>query len=143
MAKGSSVCAAPRLFCMIPPPPIVRPLGSVSLVGSSCVVDKILFFVTSGGFLTGGDSRSKLNVRGKGPTAVITDLGILTPDPSTKELVLTSVHPGVDPQKAVDETGWALKVAPSLKTTPPPTEQELTVLRDLQARTARAHAGQA
>jgi len=102
-----------------------------------------LDFVTSGGFLTGGDSRAKLNMRGKGPTAVITDLGILTPDPTTKELVLTSVHPGVDPQKAVDETGWALKVEPSLKTTVPPNENELTVLRDLQARTARAHAGQA
>jgi glutaconate CoA-transferase subunit B len=102
-----------------------------------------LDFVTSGGYLEGGDSRSKLNVRGKGPTAVITDLGILTPDPATKELVLTSVHPGVDPQKAVDETGWTLKVAPTLQTTPAPNADELAVLRDLQARTAKAHAGQA
>jgi glutaconate CoA-transferase subunit B len=80
---------------------------------------------------------------GKGPTAVISDLGILTPDPLTKELVLTSVHPGITVQSVIEATGWALKVAPAVRTTPPPTENELSVLRDLQERTARAHAGQA
>jgi glutaconate CoA-transferase subunit B len=105
-------------------------------------VDK-LDFVTSGGFLEGGDSRSRLNMRGKGPTAVITDLGILTPDPVSKELVLTSIHPGVTVDDVVKATGWPLKVAAHPAVTPPPTEQELSVLRDLQQRTARAHAGQA
>jgi glutaconate CoA-transferase subunit B len=105
-------------------------------------VDK-LDFVTSGGYLEGGDSRSRLNVRGKGPTAVITDLGILTPDPVTKELVLTSLHPGVTVEQVVRATGWPLKVAENPKLTPPPTEQELETLRDLHARTAKAHAGQA
>ena len=51
-----------------------------------------LDFVTSAGHLDGGDSRERLRLPGKGPTAVITDLGILTPDPVTKELTLTSVH---------------------------------------------------
>ena len=105
-------------------------------------VDK-LDFVTSGGHLEGGDSRAKLRLPGKGPTAVITDLGILTPDPVTKELVLTSVHPGVTVEKVVASTGWPLKVAPQPATTPAPTAQELQVLRDLQERTAKAHAGQA
>ena len=72
--------------------------------------------------------------------AVITDLGIMTPDPVTKELTLTSVHPGVTVEKVVAETGWKLKVAPAVTTTAAPTEQELSVLRDLQERTARAHA---
>jgi glutaconate CoA-transferase subunit B len=80
---------------------------------------------------------------GKGPTGVITDFGILTPDSVTKELVLTSVHPGVTVQSVIEATGWALKVEPEVRTTPPPTETELSVLRDLQERTARAHAGQA
>ena len=102
-----------------------------------------LDFVTSAGHLDGGDARAKLRLPGKGPVAVITDLGILTPDPVTKELTLTSVHPGVTVEKVVAETGWALKVAPTVDTTAPPTEQELFVLRDLQARTAKAHAGQA
>jgi glutaconate CoA-transferase subunit B len=101
-----------------------------------------LDFVTSGGHLEGGHSRERLRFPGKGPTAVITDLGILTPDPVTKELTLTSLHPGVTAERAIDATGWPLKIAAKIETTPPPTAMELTVLRDLEERTARAHAGQ-
>jgi glutaconate CoA-transferase, subunit B len=101
-----------------------------------------LDFQTSGGHMEGGDSRKKMRFPGKGPVAVITDLGILTPDPVTKELTLTSVHPGITPETVVAATGWKLKVADSVSTTPAPTETELKVLRDLQARTAKAHAGQ-
>jgi len=100
-----------------------------------------LDFRTSGGHLEGGDSRARMRFPGKGPTAVITDLGIMTPDPDTKELTLTSIHPGVPLAKVIENTGWELRVDPNLKTTEPPTETELSVLRDLQERTARAHAG--
>jgi len=106
------------------------------------LVDK-LDFLTSSGHLDGGDARERMGFAGKGPTAVITDLGILTPDPVTKELTLTSLHPGVTVEKVVESTGWPLKVASEIKTTEPPTERELQVLRDLNERTARAHAGQA
>jgi len=102
-----------------------------------------LEFITSGGHLEGGDSREKLRFPGKGPVVVITDLGILTPDPVSKELVLTSVHPGVAVKQVVAETGWPLKVAAEVSTTPPPTGLELSVLRELNERTAKAHAGQA
>ncbi|MEO8097686.1 MAG: CoA-transferase subunit beta [Acidobacteriota bacterium] len=102
-----------------------------------------LDFLTSGGHFEGGDSRAKLKLPGKGPTAVITDLGILTPDPVSKELTLTHVHPGITVEQVVAETGWALKVAATVDTTAEPTEHELAVLRDLNERTARAHAGQA
>jgi glutaconate CoA-transferase subunit B len=104
-------------------------------------VDK-LDFMTSGGHFDGGDARARMGLPGKGPTAVITDLGILTPDPETKELMLTSLHPGIAVEKAIKSTGWPLKVAANLGTTTPPTEIELSVLRDLNERTARAHAGQ-
>lgn len=102
-----------------------------------------LDFVTSGGHLDGGDSREQLRLPGKGPTAVITDLGILTPDPVTKELTLTSIHPGVTLERVLSQTGWPLKVASDLTTTAPPSARELSVLRDLEERTSRAHAGQA
>jgi glutaconate CoA-transferase subunit B len=102
-----------------------------------------LDFVTSGGHMEGGDSRDRMRLPGKGPTAVITDLGILTPDAVTRELTLTSLHPGVTAEKVVASTGWPLRVAPEIHTTEPPTEAELTVLRDLYERTARAHAGSA
>ena len=100
-----------------------------------------LDFVTSGGHMEGGDSREKMRLPGKGPTAVITDLGILMPDPRSKELTLTSLHPGITAEQVVAATGWKLKVAPQVATTEPPTAAELSVLRDLHARTARAHAG--
>jgi len=126
-------------------PEIAASCGEVLITlrqNARAFVDK-LDFVTSGGHLEGGDSRAKLRLPGKGPVAVITDLGILTPDPVTKELVLTSVHPGVTVEKVVASTGWPLKVASQVSTTGAPTEDELRVLRDLQARTAKAHAGQA
>ncbi len=102
-----------------------------------------LAFRTSGGHFEGGDSRAKLNLPGKGPTAVITDLGILTPDPESKELTLTSIHPGVTIDQVVEATGWKLKVVADVATTEPPTEEELAVLRDLNERTRIAHSGQA
>ena len=98
-----------------------------------------LDFITSAGYLTGGDAREQSGARGKGPTAVITDIGVLTPDPVTKELTLTALHPGCTVAQAQEATGWTLKVAPELVRTPAPTAAELTALRDLHARTAAAH----
>jgi glutaconate CoA-transferase subunit B len=91
-----------------------------------------LDFLTSVGYLEGGDSREKLGVSGRGPQAVITDLGILEPDPETRELVLTMVHPGVIAEQAVEATGWPLRVAEEVGETDPPTERELEVLRALK-----------
>lgn len=90
-------------------------------------------FVTSVGFGSGPGDRERLGLRGKGPAKVITDLGILEPDPATKELVLTHVHPGSSAEQARAATGWDLKVAPDLETTEPPTEDELSKLRELVA----------
>lgn len=101
-------------------------------------VDK-LDFMTSVGHFEGGDSRAKSGARGKGPMAVITDLGILEPDPVTRELTMVALHPGITAQQAIDSTGWPLKVALDLPVTNAPTAKELEVLRDLLARTAKAH----
>ncbi len=98
-----------------------------------------LDFMTSVGHLEGGDSRARSGARGAGPTAVITDLGVLTPDPVTRELTLTAIHPGITVEQAKAATGWELKVAPTLAATAPPTAAELATLRELHARTARAH----
>jgi glutaconate CoA-transferase subunit B len=98
-----------------------------------------LDFLTSVGHLTGGDSRAKSGARGKGPTAVITDLGVLTPDPQTRELTLTALHPGITVDQVRAATGWDLQVASSLAKTEAPNAKELATLRDLQARTAKAH----
>lgn len=88
-------------------------------------------FVTSMGYGEGPGDREKLGLRGKGPVRVITDLGILEPDPITCELVLVAVHPGVPVAQAVAATGWRLRVSPQLTTTNEPTPAELTALRAL------------
>ncbi len=89
-------------------------------------------FVTSAGFCQGGGSRDALGVPGRGPQAVITDLGVLEPDPETRELTLTQVHPGVCPEAAIEATGWPLKLAASVGHTAPPSPEELLALRALK-----------
>jgi glutaconate CoA-transferase subunit B len=94
------------------------------------LVDRV-DFVTSVGFGDGPGHRDRLGLRGRGPVMVITDLAVLEPDPETCELILTSVHPGVAVDRVLRETGWPLRRHERLRTTPPPTEQELTALRSL------------
>ena len=98
-----------------------------------------LDFLTSVGHLEGGDSRATSGARGAGPTAVITDLGVLSPDPVTRELSLVAIHPGITVEQAKASTGWELKVARELAHTAPPTTAELETLRELQRKTAKAH----
>ncbi len=100
-----------------------------------------LDFVTSVGFGGGPGDRARLGLRGDGPRAVITDLGILEPDPTTCELTLTHLHPGRTVEQARAATGWPLAVANDVRTTRPPTPEELTVLRRLEASKAASDAG--
>jgi len=101
-----------------------------------------LSFVTSVGYRHGGDSRDELGYSGGGPTVIITDLGILRPDPETKEFVLYALHPGVSVDDVREATGWDLGVADELQTTGLPTNEELRVLRELRWRTEQARGGQ-
>jgi glutaconate CoA-transferase subunit B len=64
-------------------------------------------------------------------TAVITDLGVLEPDPQTRELMLTRLHPGVTVEQVQEKTGWDLRVADALRTTDEPTPEELGALEEL------------
>jgi glutaconate CoA-transferase subunit B len=100
-------------------------------------------FVTSLGHGSGPDSRRALGVTTKGPTKVITDLCLLEPDAETCELTVAALYPGVTPEQTQERCGWELKFAADLAETPAPTAEELKVLRDLQARTAAAHGGDA
>jgi glutaconate CoA-transferase, subunit B len=93
-----------------------------------------LDFVTSVGFGDGPGARERLGFRGKGPMTTITDLGVLEPDPDTKELTLTQLHQGVDADQVREATGWPLAVAAEPRRTDPPTEEELGALRELTSR---------
>lgn len=93
-----------------------------------------LDFITTVGHGDGPGARERLGFGGAGPTAVITDLGVLEPEPDTNELVLTAVHPGVDAAHVRAQTGWDLAVARELERSEPPTGEELAALRELVSR---------
>ena len=91
------------------------------------------------GFGKGGDHRRRLGIETAGPTFVITDLCVMQPDPATKELTVTALHPGIAREQVEANTGWPVRFADPLEQTMPPTETELSTLRDLKRRTAEAH----
>ena len=98
-----------------------------------------LDFVTSVGFLDGGDARERAGLPGKGPVAVVTDLCILEPDPVTRELTVASIHPGVERPMVERATGWPIRYALQVSRTDSPSARELGTLRELLRRTAAAH----
>jgi glutaconate CoA-transferase subunit B len=100
---------------------------------------KHLDFLTSLGHGRTGRERRELGIRTKGPTLLVTDLCIMRPEAETCELVVTSLHPGITREQVGKNTGWEVRFADTVPETDPPSEAELEVLRDLHARTARAH----
>ena len=86
-------------------------------------------YITSPGFIDGGDSRWKAGLRGGGPDRVITDLGIMDFEPASKRMRVVSLHPGVTREKIQDATGFPLLFAPEVAETPPPSPEELDILR--------------
>jgi len=70
---------------------------------------------------------------------LITDLAVWKPDVVTKEFCVVSLHPGVTREDVQATCGWTVKFSDSVDETPPPTTEELDTLRDLNARTKKAH----
>lgn len=86
-------------------------------------------FHTSAGFLNGKGEREAAGLRGKGPEAVVTNLGILEPD-ETGELILTALHPGASLSAVQENTGWPLRSAAEVRVTEPLAAEELRILRE-------------
>lgn len=107
-------------------------------MGRRAFVDR-LPFVTSFGHGTGGDARAKLGLATRGPTRIFTDLCVMEPDPVSRELAVTALHPGVLRATVAEACDWPLRFAHDIAETPPPSIQELSVLRDIHERTRRAH----
>ena len=122
-------------------PEIASACGEIFIImaqSKRAFADK-LDFVTSMGHGEGGDHRARLGLKTKGPTKLITDLCVFEPDPVTKEMIVSSIHPGVTRDQIAASTGWTVRFAANIAETPPPGSRELQVLRELHARTARAH----
>jgi glutaconate CoA-transferase, subunit B len=101
------------------------------------LVETVDFF-TSFGHGGGGDARRELGLTSKGPTRLITDLAIWKTHPETKEFQVASLHPGVSREQIQETCGWKASFVERVAETPPPTDVELTTLRELQARTEEA-----
>lgn len=87
-------------------------------------------FITGAGFLNGRAQREAKGVRGGGPFAVVTDVGILEPN-DQGELILAALHPNRTADEAQTNTGWQLQVATQVNLTEPPSPEELNILREL------------
>jgi glutaconate CoA-transferase subunit B len=91
-----------------------------------------LDFVTTVGYGDGPGARERYGLRGRGVTAVITDLCILEPDGATCELTLTTLHPGVSAEDVRGATGWPLREAERVEVGAAPSADELGALRALK-----------
>jgi glutaconate CoA-transferase, subunit B len=117
--------------------------GGANDVGSSCwktiaimrhdkrrFLDKV-DFITTPGYLGGPGEREKAGLaRGSGPYRVVTNLAVLGYDPDCLRMVLLATQPKVTVQEVIDNTGFELLIAPRLEQNPPPTEEELRLLRE-------------
>jgi len=88
-------------------------------------------YITSPGFLEGGDARKKAGLSGGGPETVVTNRCIFRFDPVTKEMYLAEVFPGVTVQEIMDNVSWDLKTSPDVQETLPPTEEEIRIIRNV------------
>jgi glutaconate CoA-transferase subunit B len=90
-------------------------------------------FRTSPGNLGGAEQSERIRREqgwiGRGPTVVVTDLGIYHFD-DDGEMRLDSLHPGATIEAARDTIGWPLRVADTIATTRPPTGEELRLIRE-------------
>ncbi len=86
-------------------------------------------YISSPGYLDGGDARERSGFVGSGPSAIISTLGILRPDPRTKEFYLDAYFPFTNVEEIKASTGWDLAVSPQLAVVPEPTDEELANLR--------------
>jgi glutaconate CoA-transferase subunit B len=88
-------------------------------------------FITSPGFLHGGDSRRASGLVAGGTFRVVTDLAVFGFEPARGRMQVISLNPGVTREQLQDNTGFALEFSARPGVTEPPTDHELKVLREL------------
>ncbi len=88
-------------------------------------------FITSVGYLDGGDSRVKAGLKPYGPWKVITDKCILNFENEERRMQLESLHPGVTLEEVLDNMGFRPVIPEVIKTTEEPTEEQVKVIREV------------
>jgi glutaconate CoA-transferase, subunit B len=112
--------------------------GGAPEIARSCREVFVMLRQTPRAFVERLDFRSSVGDR---VSLVVTDVGVLEPDPDSRELILTHVHPGVTADDARAAAGWHLRVAATLRETEPPSAQELAALRSLKHATRNGNGG--
>lgn len=86
-------------------------------------------YVTSPGWVNGpGGRQSRGLPPGKGPRAVVTELGVLRFDEETKRMYLAEYFPGVSTEEILAHTGFPLDVSRAAEAKPPEPEVLDTLL---------------
>jgi glutaconate CoA-transferase subunit B len=85
-------------------------------------------YCTSPGHGEGNDWRRRVGLPGGGPSVVVTSLGVFG-FASSGEMQLESLHPGVTVDEVRTNTGWEVRLAPSVGITSAPTAEELALIR--------------
>jgi glutaconate CoA-transferase subunit B len=88
-------------------------------------------YISSPGYLDGGNARAAYGFVGGGPSAIITTLGILRPDPVSKEFFLEAYFAFSSVDEILADTGWELRVSPTVSVSAEPDEAELLALRSV------------
>jgi glutaconate CoA-transferase, subunit B len=88
-------------------------------------------FITSPGWLRGGDTRRQSGLSHGGMYRVITDLAVFGFDETTRRMKVMALNPGVTRDRVQENTGFMLIFGDQVAETELPSELELTVLRGL------------
>lgn len=95
-------------------------------------------FITSPGYLTGPGAREDAGLSpNTGPSKVITDLGLFDFHPETKRMRLIATHPGITIEQIQENTGFKLELSDDIKSTAPPTFEDLRILHEVIDPTGR------
>jgi glutaconate CoA-transferase subunit B len=123
--------------------PSVRFSGSGGGGDAACLASEVIIFMhhekrrfvekvdylTSPGWLSGPDGRKEAGLNRGGPSAVVTNLGIMKFDEITKEIYLAEYHPGISPDEIKSNTGFEIDTSRAVESRPV-TEEELCTLRE-------------
>ncbi|NJD58179.1 MAG: hypothetical protein C3F13_01505 [Anaerolineales bacterium] len=93
-------------------------------------IRQAISFITSPGYLTGNDSRSQAGLLG-GPSRVITDKAIFSFHPETKQMMLSSIHPGITLEEVLGTMGFKPAVPEHIAYTEPPTPEQVRLIREV------------
>ncbi|MCG6910467.1 MAG: ketoacid-CoA transferase [Deltaproteobacteria bacterium] len=123
--------------------PTVRFSGSGGAADVASFVDRTIIFMqqekrkfvekvdylTSPGWLDGGNAREKAGLCKGGPWLVITNMAVMGFDETSREMYLKALFPGITPDEVLANMGFAIDVQRA-ETAPEPTPRELAILRE-------------